>query len=169
MCAGGRDGRSSRVCHPLPCSTHLRLSPSRVPLLAILPPRLRNWCVTLDDTATSADEQRAVFIYSCPPLSPIKSRLLYSSSTSGITAYAKSLGITLLTKVRSHHLEKSQYSGLTSEQIETSEPEEINAAFVDAEVAHLAPFDVKEDAYRGTAPIPATAAFARPSRPGRKR
>ncbi|KAL8281071.1 hypothetical protein RQP46_006429 [Phenoliferia psychrophenolica] len=90
-----------------------------------------------------------VFIYSCPPSSPIKSRLLYSSSAGGVVQNAKSLGVDVAKK------------------IETSSPEEVDAAFVDAEVGPVAGAETSS----GSAPMPTSdgKSFAKPSRPGRKR
>ncbi|KAM0753190.1 actin depolymerizing protein [Meredithblackwellia eburnea MCA 4105] len=98
-----------------------------------------------------------VFIYSCPPTSPIKSRLLYSSSVGGVLTNAKTLGLEVAKK------------------IETSSPEEVNESFIDEEfgpsgVASAGPASGTATP-TGSTPLPAAEgkSFARPARPGRKR
>lgn len=88
-----------------------------------------------------------VYIYSCPPSSSVKSRLVYSSSSRGIAFTATDrLGLPVAKK------------------IETSSPEEVDIAYVAAELGLAA----------GTAdltpasPPAAPKAFARPARPGRR-
>ncbi|KAK4706179.1 twinfilin, partial [Phenoliferia sp. Uapishka_3] len=90
-----------------------------------------------------------VFIYSCPPSSPIKSRLLYSSSVGGVMQNAKALGVEV------------------SKKIETSEPGEVTGDFVDAEFGPGSGTATPTD----SAPMPASEEkkFAKPSRPGRRR
>ncbi|TNY18180.1 hypothetical protein DMC30DRAFT_355943 [Rhodotorula diobovata] len=107
-----------------------------------------------------------VLIYSCPPTSPIKHRLLYSSAVLPLyrVAAPRFAGVTVLKK------------------LETDDPAEVSPAWIDAELGPLA-----------AAPAPAPAAsegdgadtggaatplqvqeedrprFARPARPGRRR
>ncbi|MBW0504877.1 hypothetical protein O181_044592 [Austropuccinia psidii MF-1] len=85
-----------------------------------------------------------VFIYSCPSKSPVKSRLLYSSSSSSVSSKASDLGVQIHKK------------------IETSDPEEINDEYIASELELLKP-STKEAALEKTAPR-----FAKPARPGRR-
>ncbi|GAA6014158.1 hypothetical protein JCM11491_004123 [Sporobolomyces phaffii] len=112
-----------------------------------------------------------VLIYSCPPKSPIKSRLVYSSAVLVFYKYAA-----------------KEYAGVdVLKKLETDDPAEVTREWVDSELGPLAsdPSDpaaattggsrVAGDAGQsGTstaAPMPKEdrAAFARPSRPGRRR
>ncbi|KAK4051460.1 Twinfilin-1 [Microbotryomycetes sp. JL201] len=88
-----------------------------------------------------------VFIYCCPPTSPVKSRLLYSSSTSAAVAQAKAFGADVVKK------------------LETSDPDEVTDEYVAQELSSLS-----TNAHSPT-PLPQDdkPAFSRPARPGRKR
>lgn len=110
-----------------------------------------------------------MFIYSCPSSSPIKSRLLFSSSVRGVLATAQTLNVTVDKKVRTR-----SSGGADAGQIETSEPAEVDQAFVEDELGPLPTLAASGDeTSRSTTPLPPSAAddksFARPSRPGRKR
>ncbi|SCZ90058.1 BZ3500_MvSof-1268-A1-R1_Chr9g10693 [Microbotryum saponariae] len=88
-----------------------------------------------------------VFIYSCPSTSPIKSRMIYASSFHSVRTKASNLGVDV------------------SKRLETSSPEEITDAFVAAEFGQaVAGESTPTGDGGGDKP-----AFARPSRPGRKR
>ncbi|KAK4057131.1 Twinfilin-1 [Microbotryomycetes sp. JL221] len=92
-----------------------------------------------------------VFIYCCPASSPIKSRLVYSSSASAAVSHAKSLGIDIIKK------------------LETSDPDEVTDEYI---LQELGGEDVASRDGSGTAtPLPQDdkPAFARPTRPGRRR
>jgi len=94
----------------------------------------------------------AVLIYSCPSSSPIKHRMLYSSGASFAYQGAKRLIPANL---------------LAPRRIETSDPTELNAAFLQD---RLGPSDEGSNTGAGT-PAPNTEerkAFARPTRPGRR-
>ncbi|GAA5935926.1 twinfilin TWF1 [Sporobolomyces koalae] len=101
-----------------------------------------------------------VLIYSCPPKSPIKSRLVYSSA---VLVFYK-------------HAAK-EYAGIeVLKKLETDDPNEVTREWIDAELGPLAttsPPDGGEAsvASRDGAPMPKEdkVAFARPSRPGRRR
>ncbi|GAA5821335.1 hypothetical protein JCM3770_006251 [Rhodotorula araucariae] len=116
-----------------------------------------------------------VLIYSCPPASPIKHRLLYSSAALALyrVAAPRFAGVTVLKK------------------LETDDPAEVSPEWVTAELGALAvtPAAAPEDpsgGARGDADSPALASaaqsgaatplpqedkpkFARPTRPGRRR
>ncbi|KAM0789154.1 hypothetical protein ACM66B_000005 [Microbotryomycetes sp. NB124-2] len=93
-----------------------------------------------------------VFIYCCPSTSPVKSRLLYSSSTSAAVAQAKALGVDIVKK------------------LETSDPDEITDEYIAQELGPALATS-SADASRSHTPLPVDdkPAFARPARPGRKR
>lgn len=91
--------------------------------------------------------EHRVFIYSCPSKSPVKSRLIYSSSSSSVSSKASELGISL------------------DKKIETSDPEEINDEYIKSELGILS------DSTKNAGPSnsnPVTG-FARPARPGRRK
>ncbi|KAF8478603.1 actin depolymerizing protein [Russula ochroleuca] len=67
----------------------------------------------------TALERRIIFIYSCPSTSPVKHRMLYSSGSGSVYQTAKSLLPTLL---------------LSSRKVETSDPHELDASFLRAEL-----------------------------------
>ncbi|SCV69980.1 BQ2448_1374 [Microbotryum intermedium] len=89
----------------------------------------------------------AMFIYSCPSSSPIKSRMIYASSFHSVRTMASTLGVDV------------------SRRLETSSPEEITDAFVAAEFGQAAAGGSAPAGYDGGD----KPAFARPTRPGRKR
>jgi len=94
-----------------------------------------------------------VLIYSCPPSSPIKHRMLYSSGASFAYQGAKRLIPANL---------------LAPRRIETSDPTELNAAFLQDRLSHSGE---GSNSGAGT-PAPnteETRAFARPKGPGRRR
>ncbi|GAA6019809.1 hypothetical protein JCM10207_003704 [Rhodosporidiobolus poonsookiae] len=111
-----------------------------------------------------------VVIYSCPPGSPIKSRLIYSAS------------ILVLYKVA-----VPQFTGLqVLKKLETDTPSEVTPAWIDSELGPLAaPSSTTEGTGAGAAGTDSPAAsrsgtstplpeddkpkFAKPARPGRKR
>lgn len=86
---------------------------------------------------------------------------------------AKALGVDVAKKVRPNQALAYPLQALTSclkSKIETSSPEEVDAAFVDAEFGPVADGSGVATP-TGSAPLPASdgKAFAKPSRPGRKR
>ncbi|THH20690.1 hypothetical protein EW146_g712 [Bondarzewia mesenterica] len=91
-----------------------------------------------------------VFIYSCPSTSPVKHRMLYSSGSSSVYQSAKQL----LLGAR-----------VASRKIETSDPKELNAAFLRTELG------TSNDGSRSGTPVVATEtkAFARPRGPAKRR
>ncbi|GAA5829367.1 hypothetical protein JCM3766R1_001074 [Sporobolomyces carnicolor] len=108
-----------------------------------------------------------VLIYSCPPKSPIKSRLVYSSAVLVFYKYAA-----------------KEFAGVeVLKKLETDDPTEVTTEWIDAELGPLASStpaideapSEKEGSGRSTplggAPMPKEdrASFARPSRPGRRR
>ncbi|KAI5481114.1 PTK9 protein tyrosine kinase 9 [Pseudohyphozyma bogoriensis] len=113
-----------------------------------------------------------VFIYCCPSSSPIRHRMLYSSSCLGVPRTATALGLTV------------------SKKIETSDPSEVDLAFILAELGPLAEAQSapgeeggKEEVEGGSAPASGTSTpsggaplpvaegkvFSKPARPGRRR
>ncbi|CDR41533.1 RHTO0S06e02740g1_1 [Rhodotorula toruloides] len=106
-----------------------------------------------------------VLIYSCPPSSPIKSRLIYSSAV--LVLYKVAL---------------PQFTGQKiSKKLETDSPDEVDAAWIDSE---LGPSVATVSSTPSGTETPATGSgtstplqgqkdegmkFARPARPGRKR
>ncbi|GJN91327.1 hypothetical protein Rhopal_004348-T1 [Rhodotorula paludigena] len=104
-----------------------------------------------------------VVIYSCPPSSPIKSRLLYSSA------------LLILYKVAA-----PEWAGVTAiKKLETDDPSEVTPSWIDAELGPLAATSAAAGtdspaagSRSGTAtPLPDEdkPKFAKPARPGRKR
>ncbi|GAA6040638.1 hypothetical protein JCM8097_008081 [Rhodosporidiobolus ruineniae] len=105
-----------------------------------------------------------VLIYSCPPTSPIKSRLLYSSAA------------LVLYKVAAPH-----FAGVTVlKKLETDDPSEVSPAWVSSELGPLStpPDETTDSPTSGTASGASTPKpldgeekpkFARPARPGRRR
>ncbi|GAA5991057.1 hypothetical protein JCM5350_005410 [Sporobolomyces pararoseus] len=112
-----------------------------------------------------------VLIYSCPPKSPIKSRLVYSSAVLVFYKYAA-----------------KEYAGIeVLKKLETDDPEEVSLEWINSELGPLAETSsattdspaaaAEEGSGRSTpvggggAPMPKEdrASFARPSRPGRRR
>ncbi|EGG06050.1 uncharacterized protein MELLADRAFT_43666, partial [Melampsora larici-populina 98AG31] len=90
-----------------------------------------------------------IFIYACPPKSPVRSRLVYSSSSSSVSGKASEFGVQL------------------SKKFETSDPDEINDDYINSELKSiLAPVDSNESASHQPLDKPA---FAKPARPGRRR
>jgi twinfilin-like protein len=101
-------------------------------------------------------KKKTVFIYACPSSSPIKHRMLYSSGAIGVFASAKTI------------LGPESSSVLASKKIETSDPKEIDEAFIRAELG------VEESAPGSGAGTPSLRddekkPFARPKGPGRRR
>ncbi|GAA5877216.1 hypothetical protein JCM3774_000120 [Rhodotorula dairenensis] len=108
-----------------------------------------------------------VLVYSCPPSSPVKSRLLYSSA---VLIFCKRA--------------VPEWTGLSIlKKLETSDPTEITPEWIDAELGPLAapPAQADQDAEAGSVSASASASgtstpkpesevkFARPTRPGRRR
>ncbi|GAA5880496.1 hypothetical protein JCM16303_005406 [Sporobolomyces ruberrimus] len=112
-----------------------------------------------------------VLIYSCPPKSPIKSRLVYSSAVLVFYKYAA-----------------KEYAGVeVLKKLETDDPSEVTREWIDSELGPLATTGAQNKSQEGndtgastpvgggggggSAPLPREdkAGFARPSRPGRKR
>ncbi|KAH9812085.1 hypothetical protein DFH28DRAFT_980002 [Melampsora americana] len=98
---------------------------------------------------TQESKSLPVFIYACPLKSPVKSRLVYSSSSSSVSGKASEFGIQL------------------SKKFETSDPDEINDDYMSSELKSiLAPVDPNESTSHQPLDKPA---FAKPARPGRRR
>ncbi|KIJ63252.1 hypothetical protein HYDPIDRAFT_113217 [Hydnomerulius pinastri MD-312] len=97
-----------------------------------------------------------VFIYSCPSTSPIKSRMVYSSGALFIFRSVKAL------------LGDESTFVLASRKIETTDPKELNEAYLKEELNFGEGIGNGGDNNAGTdgAPKPA---FARPKGPGRRR
>ncbi|KAF8969943.1 hypothetical protein BDZ97DRAFT_1957569 [Flammula alnicola] len=93
-----------------------------------------------------------IFIYSCPSNSPIKHRMLYSSGSTTTYQAAKSILASLLPPVT-----------LAVRKIETSDPKELDEAFLKAE---LGLSDAKDGP---VAAADSPKAFARPKGPPRRR
>ena len=118
-------------------------------------------------TNPPSSHSHTVFIYSCPSSSPIKHRMLYSSGASGVFASAKSI-ITAAS---------SSASVLASRKIETSDPKELDEAYLRAELgigAGGAGGSVPGSAPGSGAGTPSLRdedkkPFARPKGPGRRR
>ncbi|KAH7908584.1 actin depolymerizing protein [Hygrophoropsis aurantiaca] len=93
-----------------------------------------------------------VFIYSCPSSSPIKYRMVYSSGVSGVFQRAKAI-----------FNENPSSFTLASKKIETSDPKELDEAYLKSELGFDAAAEVKNtnDTAKTT--------FARPKGPGRRR
>ncbi|KAF9457234.1 hypothetical protein BDZ94DRAFT_1326422 [Collybia nuda] len=74
-------------------------------------------------THTSPSRREIIFIYSCPSNSPIKYRMVYSSGATSTFTAAKSL---LLSPSNNNHV--------SSRKIETSDPIELNEAYILSEL-----------------------------------
>lgn len=94
--------------------------------------------------------RQIIFIYSCPSSSPVKHRMLYSGS-SNVYQTAKQL---------------LPGANLAPRKVETSDPSELNAAFLQAEVDHSG--DTSRSGTTGVAPEEKQA-FARPRGPAKRR
>lgn len=135
-----------------------------------------------------------VLVYSCPPSSPVKSRLLYSSAVLIFCkrAVPEWTGLSIIKKVnlrfanRSQHFRKGLVLTVTPkpEQLETSEPAEITPEWIDSELGSLAATSAEQGAGVAAAESQGASAnasgtstpkpesevkFARPARPGRRR
>lgn len=93
------------------------------------------------------DSERRVFIYSCPSKSPIKSRLLYSCNSISVSSKGPEYGFTL------------------DKKIETSSPEEVDIEYIKSELGLSPPSTTKAD----SSTPKASAGFAKPPRPGRRK
>ncbi|GAA5903489.1 twinfilin TWF1 [Sporobolomyces salmoneus] len=103
-----------------------------------------------------------VLIYSCPPKSPIKSRLIYSSAVLVFYKYAA-----------------KEFAGVeVLKKLETDDPSEVTKEWIDSELGPLATNSTSTNdgddssgsgTLAGAAPMPKEdrASFARPTRPGR--
>ncbi|TFK29820.1 actin depolymerizing protein [Coprinopsis marcescibilis] len=100
------------------------------------------------------DQRSVVFIYSCPSNSPIKHRMIYSSSSTSTYQGAKSIISNLSSDV-----------DLAARKIETSDPSEINEAYLRSELGFKGD---ASDAGSST-PQQSKAMFARPKGPARRR
>ncbi|KAG0149895.1 hypothetical protein CROQUDRAFT_653206 [Cronartium quercuum f. sp. fusiforme G11] len=90
-----------------------------------------------------------VFIYACPVNSPVKSRLVYSSSSNSVAGKVSEYGIQV------------------SKKLETSDPDEINEDYIRSELGSLlTPSGHTEPTSHPPLGKPA---FAKPARPGRRR
>ncbi|KAI0928660.1 hypothetical protein AcW2_004599 [Taiwanofungus camphoratus] len=105
---------------------------------------------------TSPPRREIIFIYSCPSSSPIKLRMLYSSGARSVFQWAKDI------------LSSSDFpSVLASRKIETSDPNELNEAFLTAELRLT---DLPSTMNSGLAAEEVQRKpFARPKGPGRRR
>ena len=82
---------------------------------------------------------RIVYVYSCPATSPVRSRMLYSSSSRGVVNRAEAeLGLTIV------------------KRLQTSDPQDITPSYIASEIDP------------SSAAKPEAATFSRPKRPGRK-
>ncbi|KAI8458392.1 hypothetical protein BY996DRAFT_4577259 [Phakopsora pachyrhizi] len=86
-----------------------------------------------------------VFIYACPSESPVKSRLIYSSSSSSVSSKVNELGIRI------------------DKKIETSDPEEIDKDYIISELLSTTVSDPNNN------PIKSDVKFSKPARPGRRK
>ncbi|KAI0054174.1 actin depolymerizing protein [Auriscalpium vulgare] len=98
--------------------------------------------------SAGALQRRIIFIYSCPSSSPVKHRMLYSSGSSSVYQNAKTLLPQLL---------------LAARKVETSNPDELDAAYLEAELGH------SNEPSRVSTPNVAAEGFARPRGPARRR
>ncbi|KAH7927091.1 actin depolymerizing protein [Leucogyrophana mollusca] len=103
----------------------------------------------------SSSGKDIVFVYSCPSSSPVKHRMVYSSGASSVFQSAKAI-----------FTDQSSSFSLASKKIETSDPKELDEAYLKSELG----FGVTGTS-NNTAPSDDTAkpAFARPKGPGRRR
>lgn len=154
------------TCHPL----NLVCRPSYPPdpiLTTALYPRLRvlRLYQALEDrsvlTSTSCTDSilttSSVFIYSCPSGSPVKHRMIYSSGTQPL-----------------YHVSKQYIPAdiLATRKIETSDPSELNEAYLQFELGHTPSVDQVRSATSipGTPPVQdQPKGFARPKGPPRRR
>jgi twinfilin-like protein len=96
--------------------------------------------------------QCIVFIYSCPSSSPIKHRMLYSTGSATTFQAVKNI------------LNSSSFLiSVQSRRIETSDPQELNEAFLIAELG----LDANKES--GIVAVDGSKAFARPKGPPRRR
>ncbi|KAF6765086.1 hypothetical protein DFP72DRAFT_799218 [Ephemerocybe angulata] len=102
----------------------------------------------------STRKREIVFIYSCPSSSPIKNRMIYSSGSSTTFQSAK----TLLTS-------SSPAILIAPRKIETSDPKEVDEAFLKAELGRS---EGGSNSEQSTNPA-ITKPFAKPRGPGRRR
>jgi len=106
-------------------------------------------------THTSPPRREIVFIYSCPTSSPIKYRMVYSSGSSAVFQYAKSI-------IPSEGLA----SVFATRKIETSDPTELDELYLKSELS-------LDQGVTSSNPTPAETpeekkAFAKPRGPGRR-
>ncbi|CAH7665983.1 hypothetical protein PPACK8108_LOCUS282 [Phakopsora pachyrhizi] len=103
---------------------------------------------------------RYVFIYACPSESPVKSRLIYSSSSSSVSSKVNELGIRI------------------DKKIETSDPEEIDKDYIISELLSTTVSDPNNstnnvslsfDSSKALDPIKSDVKFSKPARPGRRK
>ncbi|KIM49244.1 hypothetical protein M413DRAFT_438415 [Hebeloma cylindrosporum] len=96
-------------------------------------------------------KREIIFIYSCPPNSPIKNRMIYSSGSTSTFQTAK----TILTSL-------SPPAPMISRKVETSDPAELDEEYLKAELGCMDK--------SGGVPLSAThRGFARPKGPPRRR
>ncbi|RXW18882.1 hypothetical protein EST38_g6968 [Candolleomyces aberdarensis] len=105
-------------------------------------------------TDNSVVKREIVFIYSCPSSSPIKNRMLYSSGSGGTYLSAKNIII-----------ETSSDVTVASRKIETSDPSELDEAYLTQELGRSDSTAASESPVTSTAPKP----FAKPRGPGRRK
>jgi len=106
---------------------------------------------------TDPPRREILFIYSCPSSSPVKHRMVYSSGSSGVFQAAK----TLLASSSSH---------LNARKIETSDPAELDEAYLKSELGFNATSAASEGVSAAVkAPLGDNARFAKPRGPARKR
>ncbi|GAA6064515.1 hypothetical protein JCM10212_003119 [Sporobolomyces blumeae] len=115
-----------------------------------------------------------VLIYSCPPSSPVKPRLVYSSAVLVFYKYAAKefAGIDILKKLETADPTEVTPSWIDSELGPLANPSQPASASTDGSAAGTDRSGVGSGASTpvGTAPMPKEEkAFARPSRPGRRR
>jgi len=96
-----------------------------------------------------SSRRQIVFLYSCPSSSPIKYRMIYSSSSTSAYQTAKKIISAVSPDV-----------SLAGRKLETSDPKEVDEAFISAELGC--------ETSAASAPAPKQA-FARPRGPGRRR
>jgi len=113
------------------------------------------------EASNTPPTRQIIFIYSCPSSSPVKHRMLYSSAARGVHASA--------TSILSNG---SSVSALASRKIETSDPKEIDEAFLRAELGVGAGGSGSGPGSGSGTPSlgeEEKKPFARPKGPGRKR
>jgi len=99
--------------------------------------------IAWDHAVDEAPKRDILFIYACPTSSPVKSRMLYSSGVTGVI-----------------HEVLKQHGIVVTKRVETSDPADLDIAFIKGELEPEASAPIAKDEKKP---------FAKPRGPTRKR